>query len=110
MEIQKKEINATGVKLYVEQNGYEVARTYLYLLTNDLHDRPFGLMEDVFVIEPLRGQGYGSKLVETLVEEAKVRGYYKLICTSRHTKPEVHELYEILGFKNHGLEFRMDLE
>lgn len=26
----------------------EVARAYLYLMYNDLHSEPFGLMEDVF--------------------------------------------------------------
>ena len=108
MEIKNKEINATGVKFYIEKDGKEIARAYLYLLTNDLHDKPFGLMEDVFVEESLRGQGIGSQLVDKIIKEAKVRECYKLICTSRYQKPEVHKLYEKHGFKDHGKEFRID--
>ena len=108
MNIQYKDINAIGTKFYVEQDGSEVARAYLYILTNDLHTRPFGFMEDVFVDEVLRGQGIGSDLVKRVVEEAKQRGCYKIICTSRHTKPRVHKLYGELGFEEHGKEFRMN--
>lgn len=108
MNIKHKDINITGTKFYVEQNGREMARAYLYILTNDLHERPFGFMEDVFVDEFLRGQGIGSKIVKKVIEEAKRRNCYKLICTSRYEKPRVHELYQKLGFADHGKEFRID--
>lgn len=107
MEIKSKEISATGVKFYIEKEGKEIARACLYLLTN-LHDKPFGLMEDVFVEESLRGQGIGSKLIKRLIEEAKKRKCYKLIGTSRYVRPEVHKLYERHGFKDWGKEFRID--
>ena len=108
MDIQKKVIDASGIKFYIESDGKEVARAYLYLLQNDLHDKPFGLMEDVFINEDLRGQGHGSRLVQQIIETAKTYECYKLICTSRHTKPKVHELYQKIGFRNHGNEFRID--
>jgi GNAT superfamily N-acetyltransferase len=65
-------------------------------------------MEDVFVDESLRGQGIGTELVNLLIAEAKNRGCYKLIATSRHERPKVHDLYAKLGFHNRGVEFRMD--
>ncbi|MDP3919129.1 MAG: GNAT family N-acetyltransferase [Nanoarchaeota archaeon] len=108
MVIQKKEVGGIGIKFYVNEMGQEVARAYLYVLTNDLHKEPFGFMEDVFVEEPFRTNGYGNILVDAVIEEAKSRGCYKLICTSRHSKPEVHSWYERKGFENHGLEFRID--
>ena len=108
MEIKNKEINAKGIKFYAEKDNKEVARAYLYLMNNDLHDEPFGFMEDVFVDESLRGQGIGSKLVTKLIKEAKNQGCYKLICTSRYEKPRVHSLYEKIGFKDWGKEFRID--
>jgi GNAT superfamily N-acetyltransferase len=108
MDIQRKEISATGVKLFAVQDGKEVARAYLYLMRNDLHERPFGFMEDVFVDESLRGQGIGTRILDELIAEARRRGCYKLIGTSRHERPKVHSLYERLGFKDHGKEFRMD--
>ena len=109
MDIQQEEIIATGTKFSMVQNGKEVARAYLYLLSNDLHKRPFGFMEDVFVDEALRGQGIGTELVKKVIEEAKQRDCYKLICASRYDKPKVHELYQNLGFQEHGTEFRIDL-
>lgn len=109
MDIQKKRIKAGGIKYCILQNGKEVARAYLYLLRNDLHDKPFGLMEDVHVCKSTRGQGYGKKLVKTIIKEARRKGCYKLICTCRHTRPRVQKLYEGIGFKNHGTEYRIDL-
>jgi len=108
MEIQQKEVHSYGIKFYVMDEQKEVARAYLYLLTNDLHTEPFGFMEDVFVDESFRGKGYGTFLVENIIEEAKAKGCYKLICTSRYGKDKVHDLYEKLGFKKQGLEFRID--
>jgi len=107
MEIKQEEIGASGIKFSVEKEGKEIARAHLFLMHNALHERPFGLMEDVFVEEEHRGQGLGSQLVKAVFEAAKNK-CYKLICTSRHSRPKVHELYQRLGFKNHGLEFRMD--
>lgn len=108
MQIKRKEISASGVKLFIEENGREVARAYLYLLHNDLHKEPFGFMEDVFVDESMRGKGYGTSIVNELIAEARKRGCYKLICTSRHSKEFIHQMYTKLGFKNHGIEFRID--
>ncbi|MEK6894640.1 MAG: GNAT family N-acetyltransferase [Nanoarchaeota archaeon] len=108
MGIQSRDVGATGIKLYVTDEGKEIARAYLYFLSNDLHTRPFGLMEDVFVDSSQRGSGIGTRLTQRVIQEARDRGCYKLICTSRHEKPEVHRLYLRLGFKDHGKEFRID--
>lgn len=103
-----REIHARGIRFSYEVGGREVGRAILYILRNELHERPFGLMEDVFVQEGFRGSGIGSDLVKDVIERAKSEGCYKLICTSRHSKPRVHELYERLGFEDHGKEFRVD--
>ena len=108
MDIQQKTINASGIKLFAEDNGKEIAHAYLYLLRNDLHEEPFGFMEDVFVDENFRSQGLGTKLVEELIKVAKENNCYKLIGTSRYARPKVHELYIRLGFKDQGKEFRID--
>lgn len=107
VEIKQKEIAASGIKFFVEKDGQEIARATLFLMSNDLHSRPFGLLEDAFVEEEYRGQGIGTQLVQAVMEEAKQR-CYKLLCTSRYSRSQVHELYQKLGFNNHGIEFRMD--
>jgi len=108
MKINKKIINFRGIKFFIEQDGKEVARAFLYILKNDLHDEPFGFMEDVFVAEEYRSQGLGTKLVKKIIEVAKQNNCYKLIATSRHERAKVHDLYERLGFKDWGREYRID--
>jgi len=110
MEIKKEEIEARVTKLSIEADGQEVARAFLYILTNDLHEEPFGLIEDVFVEEGYREQGYGTKLVQKLIKTAQEEGCYKLICTSRFERDYIHEWYEQLGFKKYGYEFRIDFD
>lgn len=111
MVINEKQIgcsNCKGIKVFVEVKGKEIARAYLYLIQNDLRSERYGLMEDVFVDETLRGQGIGTKLVKKIIKLAKEYDCYKLICTSRYKKEKVHTLYKCLGFKDWGKEFRMD--
>lgn len=105
----KKENKSYAIKVTAEENGEVLGRAYLYVMTNDLHDEPFGFLEDVFVEEKHRGSGIGTKLVNQIIAEAKKQNCYKLICTSRYTSVKVHDLYIKLGFKDHGKEFRMDL-
>ena len=96
------------MRFSVSQDGVEIARAYLYLMHNDLHAAPFGLLEDVFVEENARGSGIGSELVKEVLKSAKEKGCYKLIATSRDSRPKVHELYKSLGFQDYGREFRIN--
>ncbi len=109
MKIQQKEVSASGIKFFVEEQGKEIARVYLFLMHNDQHEEPFGLLEDVFVEEERRGKGIGTMLVKKALDEGKKLGCYKIIGTSRYSRPNVHAWYEKLGFKNYGVEFRMDM-
>ena len=108
MSTTRKKVAAEGIRFSISADGVEVARAYLYLMRNDLHDEPFGLMEDVFVDESQRGSGLGTRLVQEVVAAAKENKCYKLIATSRNSRPKVHELYRRLGFSDHGREFRID--
>ena len=97
-----------GIRFSISDSGREIARAYLYVMTNDLHGAPFGLLEDVYVDESQRGSGLGTALVKEVISSAQDAGCYKLIATSRTSRPKVHELYERLGFEKHGVEFRMN--
>ena len=101
-------VPAYGVKITTARKGKVVGRASLYVMTNDLHDRPFGLMEDVFVDPDHRGSEIGTALVKRVVAEAQRHRCYKLIATSRCARGRVHALYDRLGFKDHGREFRTD--
>ncbi len=108
-EIRRQDTPARGIRFSIDGADGEVARAYLYMMTNDLHEAPFGLLEDVFVAETERGNGLGTALVEEVVAAARAAGCYKLVATSRASRPKVHALYERLGFANCGIELRMDL-
>lgn len=108
MDVSRKKLPAQGLRFSVSSDGAELARAYLYLMHNDLHQEPFGLMEDVFVDESQRGSGLGTRMVHEIVAAAREAGCYKLIATSRDSRPKVHELYRRLGFSDHGREFRMN--
>ena len=79
MKIKHNPIAATGIKFSISQDGEEVGRAYLYLMYNGLHDRLFGLMEDVYVDEAVRGEGIGTELVKEIVHKARELNCYKLI-------------------------------
>jgi len=108
-KIDKKSVKAEGIKFFVEKDGKEVARAFLYIMKNDLHKEPFGFLEDLFVDEQLRGQGVGTELLNMVIAEAKKIGCYKLIANSRHERENVHKMYEKAGFENFGIEFKMYL-
>ena len=109
MNIKQTEKTTVGIKIFVEENGVELGRAWLYLIYNDLHTEPYGLLEDVFVKEDVRGKGVGNKLLEKVISQAREKKCYKIIGTSRMSRDMVHEWYKRLGFREYGLEFRMDL-
>lgn len=108
MKIERESRSARGIRFSISSNEGEIARAYLYVMTNDLHAEPFGLLEDVYVDESQRGSGLGTALVREVIAAAREAGCYKLIATSRASRQRVHELYERLGFVNYGLEFRLN--
>ena len=109
MDIERSAARCRGIHFSIKRDGKEAARAYLFVMWNSLHDTPFGLLEDVFVDESLRGQTLGTEIVNAVIAEAKAQGCYKLVATSRYPCPKVHELYARLGFEGHGKEFRIDL-
>ncbi len=105
----KREVEKKGfsVKISIEENEKVIGRVRLYVLFNELHDEPFGLMEDLFVSENNRKQGYGGKLIAAAIDEARKNHCYKFIFTC--SRDELYGWYEQQGFKKYGLEFRMNL-
>lgn len=92
------EFQIPGIKLLrTDVLGREIARATLYLLRNDIHPgKPYGLLEDVFVMETHRKQGIAQSLVREIISLAQEAGCYKIIATSRLTRPRVHDLYTSL--------------
>ncbi len=109
MEIQQQEIKGKGIRLALHDNGTEIARVRLYFIENDLRSQPYALVEDLLVDEAYRGKGWGKKMMEQVIAEARKAGCYKILATSRNSRKNVHEFYKKLGFQEWGKEFRMEL-
>ncbi len=109
MDFIKSEIEARGIKIFLEKDNKEIARAMLYILHNDTRSRNYGFLEDVLVVENLRGQGIGTELIKEIIKTAEENNCYKIVATSRSSRCAVHKLYERLGFKNFGIEFKMYL-
>ena len=106
----KQKIKSEAIKFELFDGEKKIGRAYLYLIKNDLHKEPYGYLEDLFVEECYRSSGFGRQLVQTVIEEAKKLGCYKLVGTSRNSSAEVHEFYRKLGFEEYGKEFRITLD
>jgi len=110
MEFKEKVVKTKGIKISVEENGKEIGRCFIYLIKNNLHKKPYALLEDIFVDENYREKGIGTQLVKRAIELAKELNCYKIIATSRFERENIHEWYQKLGFKKYGFEFRIDFE
>ena len=98
-----------AVRFSMKEGDVEVAHAWLYLIHNDLHEEPFGLLEDLCVDEAHRGKGITSKLLTEIIAQAKKLRCYKLIATSRIEHEEVHKLYLGNGFTKWGHVLRLEL-
>ena len=108
MEIKTREKQTKVVEFLAEEGGKQVGHARLFLIFNDFHVEPYGLLEYVFVEEEFRSKGLGGQLVEAVIEEAKKQKCYKLVATSRYGRDKIHDWYKKLGFEDRGKEFRMD--
>lgn len=110
MEVkQERQDKAYTIKFSIDVEDRVAGWGFLIVIQNDRHKEPYGMMENIYIEEEFRGNGYGKKIVSTIIEKAKELGCYKLIAQSRHGKEGVHALYEKYGFRDHGKNFRMDL-
>jgi GNAT superfamily N-acetyltransferase len=95
--------------LVAEENGNVQATATIYLINVAIRNRPYALFEGLVVDKSARGKGIGTKFFEEMIEIAKHLNCYKIIFTSGKDRTDAHKFYEKLGFKQWGLEFRMDL-
>lgn len=110
MQLIQAVVSSTGIRFSILECGNEVGRLFVYFLQNDLHERPFALAEDLYVLETARGKGYGGRLLKEAIAAAHRHGCYKLIGTIRHTRKDLHSYYHEQGWRNHGICVRIDFD
>jgi len=61
-------------------------------------------IEDICVDSSYRGQGYGTKLIDFLIEHAKTKGCYKI---TLYCKEELEKFYELNGLKRNSIQMAL---
>jgi ribosomal protein S18 acetylase RimI-like enzyme len=56
-------------------------------------------VDEVFVSEPFRNQGWGGKMIETAIEAAREAGVVAVHLSVELTNPQAMRLYRRLGFE-----------
>ena len=106
----EKQMNDNSCNILVARKDNDVVATAtIYYIEVAVRARPYALLEGLVVDKSHRGHGIGTALFEKCIEIARGKNCYKMIFTSGTDRPDAHKLYEKLGFKKWGLEFRMDL-
>lgn len=67
------------------------------------------LIEGVRVHRDARGTGFGTKMMQWAVEEARARGCAMVQLTTDASRTDAHRFYERLGFEKTHLGFKMML-
>ena len=88
------------------------SQSHLYVLESDgqfigmttlcLYQCPTGwkaCIEDVVVDRNYRGKGYGTLMIEKVIEQCRKRGEVTLMLTSRPSRVVANQLYQSLGFE-----------
>ena len=110
MIIEKtKRVDTYSIQFSIKEDGCIVGWAFLVVIQNNRHAEPYGLLENVYVEKVHRGKGFGTVLVNTVIEHAREIGCYKIIAQSRYGKEEVHKMYKSFNFTDHGKNFRIDL-
>jgi len=69
----------------------------------------YAVINEVHVPPEYRRKGLAKALLQKAVRVAAEEGCYKVLCWSRFSNEIAHRLYEKVGFKKWGYEFRLDL-
>ena len=66
-------------------------------------------VESVRVLERLRGQGIGARMMEWAIERARQRGCHLMQLTSHKSRADAHRFYERLGFTKSHIGMKINL-
>ena len=63
------------------------------------HSATAGELKRFYVRPEFRGQGVGWRLVDALINEARMGRYKKIVLDSHQTMTKAHEIYGVFGFQ-----------
>lgn len=98
-ELLRKVISDPSSHLYLLEYEAQVVG----MLTLGIYHSPTGTkawIEDVVVDHSARGHGFGKRLVEEAIEQARQAGVKQLMLTSNPLRVAANRLYQTMGFKS----------
>ncbi|KKR78250.1 MAG: N-acetyltransferase GCN5 [Candidatus Curtissbacteria bacterium GW2011_GWA1_40_9] len=107
--LEKQLQDETCQILVAQENSRIIGTGTIYYIEVATRARPYAFLEGFVVDQKLRGKGIGTSLLQEVIKIARYKNCYKIIFTSGDDRQEARKLYEKLGFKRWGVEFRMDL-
>ena len=98
-------------KVYVAESDNEVIGTFELLVMDNLAHggAPSGVVEDVAVVPSVQGQGVGKAMMQFAMDECRRQRCYKMALSANAIRTGAHRFYELLGFKQHGVSFVVEL-
>ena len=97
--------------LLAEADGRAVGALALYICPNLSHGGdPFAVIENVIVDAGTRRRGVGAALMREAIARARAAGCFKILLTSNKERPEAHDFYRSLGFRETHRAFHLTLK
>jgi len=89
----------------------KVVGTFALLIMDNLAHMgaPSAIIEDVAVDPQYQGKGVGKMMMTFAIQQCKEARCYKLALSSNINRHKTHKFYELLGFKQHGISFAIDI-
>ena len=87
--------------------GAPTGFAYLTLRDTPYHDGPVALLEELYVVPPLRDQGIGTALLTAAMDLVRERGSQEMQINVDEVDADTRRFYERHGFTNEGDDGRM---
>lgn len=92
------------------QEGRQTVAVVQMTVMKDRRGRRYGYVREVYTDPAHRGSGHGTALNRAAIAKARELKCYKIVLTTRFDNEGAQRLYGRLGYKQHGYEYRLDLE
>jgi ribosomal protein S18 acetylase RimI-like enzyme len=105
----KEIINKSENHIFVAKDGNKIIGILTLIIVDPLFLKK-GLLEEMVVDRNYRGKGIGTKLITTVLNQARNEGLAYVDFTSRQERLEANNLYQRLGFKKRNTNvYRIEL-
>jgi GNAT superfamily N-acetyltransferase len=106
----RKLMSSDGLKLMALEDGGSIKAVAAYRIMTMIYCGRMLYIDDLVCDETARSQGYGSRLMSALKDEARVQGCTEIQLISRVQREKAHRFYFREGFGIECFHFRTRME